>query len=76
MTSNTSLHRLADHMQYQIYGIIRGVHEFQHKEKNYIRLDIRPYLFGMPSKTKMRVPAIHFIKKYDNNDFDDEGETW
>jgi hypothetical protein len=76
MTSSTALHRLADHREYLIYGRILNVGIKDHKEKKYVHIDIRPYLFGTPNKSKMRRPAIAFMNQFDDFDMDEEWESF
>lgn len=75
MTSSTALHRLADHREYLIYGRILNVGIKEHKEKKYVHIDIRPYLFGTPNKSKMRRPAIAFSDQFDDFDLGEEWES-
>lgn len=69
MKSSSSIDRLANRTEYIVYGRIRSVGKKEWKGKNYIHYDVRPYLFGLPTKTKSRIPLIHYIDNYD--EFDD-----
>lgn len=73
MVSTSSIGRLGSKGEYLIYGRIRNIGEKDWKGKTYIHLDIRPYIFGSPVKTKDRKPIIHYIEKYrDYNEDDDK----
>lgn len=72
MKSSSSITRLSDRTEYLIYGRIRSIGTKTWKDKEYIHFSIRPYLFGLPTTTKSRKPAIHFIEKYKDYDFDGE----
>jgi len=72
MKSSSSIMRLSERTQYLIYGRIRNIGTKTWNDKEYIHFSIRPYLFGLPTKTKNRKPAIHFIEKYKDYDFGEE----
>jgi hypothetical protein len=72
MKSSSSITRLSDRTEYLIYGRIRSIGKKTWKDKEYIHFSIRPYLFGLPTMTKTRKPAIHFTEKYKDYDFDEE----
>ena len=69
MVSNSSLARLSRRGQYLIYGRIRNVDQIMIKDKKGVHIDIRPYLFGIPSKQKSRTPGIHYKQKYSDKYF-------
>lgn len=58
---------------YLIYGKIRNVDTIKIKDKPFIKIDIRPYAFGLPKETKHRTPDIAYQKRFDEA-FDDEDE--
>lgn len=63
LTSSTAKWRVAKRTQYIIYGKIKAVREEQIKGEKFIHIDIRPYAFGSPVKTKNRTPVVHYIKQ-------------
>lgn len=69
LTSLTARWRIANRTQYLIYGRIRGVGEKVIKGEKFIHIDIRPYVFGIPTQTKNRTPLVHYIKN--QNDYDE-----
>ena len=75
LTSSTARWRVANRTQYIIYGKIKAVREKEIKGEKFIHIDIRPYAFGSPVKTKNRTPDVHYIKQaidYDEYFPDDE----
>lgn len=71
MKSSSSIDRLANRTEYLIYGRIRSVDIKDWKGKDYVYFNIRPYLFGLPTLTKSRRPAIHY-DKYKDFEFDED----
>jgi len=71
MKSSSSIDRLSNRTEYLIYGRIRSIGTKEWNGKEYIYFNIRPYLFGLPTKTKSRRPAIHYLEKYSDYDYDE-----
>jgi hypothetical protein len=65
IVSVTAESRISSRPQYLIYGRILSVGKINWKGKEYVHIDIRPYLFGIPNATKSRKPGIHYRGKYD-----------
>ncbi len=72
LKSSSSIERLSNRTEYLIYGRIRSIDTKEWKGKDYIYYNIRPYLFGLPIKSKSRKPAIHYIEKYSDFEFDED----
>ncbi|SDH66740.1 HNH endonuclease signature motif containing protein [Chitinophaga filiformis] len=71
LVSTSAIARFGEKKEYLIYGRIRGIGKKSWKGKDYIHYDIRPYLFGLPTKTKSRRPPIHYIDKWNGFDVGD-----
>jgi len=65
--SMTSIARLSQRTRYIVYGIIRDVLEKKINRKDYIHIDIRPYIAALPNKFVDKTPLIHW-KNYTEED--------
>ncbi|REC42019.1 HNH endonuclease [Chryseobacterium sp. 5_R23647] len=64
MISTSSYIRLSHRTEYLIYGKIRTIENRMINGKEYIYINIRPYLFGLALRTKTRRPSIHYRDKF------------
>jgi len=65
IVSVTAEARISSRPEYLVYGRILSIGKKDWKGKEYVHIDIRPYLFGIPNATKSRKPAIHYKDKFD-----------
>jgi hypothetical protein len=72
--SSSAKWRTSNRNVYMIYGKIRNV-DFEIKDsRKIIKIDIRPYCFGLPEKRIDRKPDIAYMKEFDEVFEDEENE--
>ncbi|WP_149304956.1 HNH endonuclease signature motif containing protein [Pareuzebyella sediminis] len=69
ITSSTATWRIGRRPIYLVYGKILDVSETIEKKEKRLLIDIRPYAFGIPNKSKQRTPDIHY-RDIDYNDYE------
>ncbi|GEP51957.1 hypothetical protein FNO01nite_26290 [Flavobacterium noncentrifugens] len=62
ITSATAGWRIARRPIYAVYGKILNIEQVIENEKEYIRIEIRPYAFGLAIEKKDKTPLIHYLK--------------
>jgi 5-methylcytosine-specific restriction endonuclease McrA len=70
LTTNTSICRLGERSIYLIYGQIRNVGTITRNSKNYVHIDVRPYLVTQPTKIIDRTPLIAYKRQFNDIDWD------
>lgn len=70
LTTNTSICRLGERSIYLIYGQIRNVGTITRNSKNYVHIDVRPYLVTQPTKIIDRTPLIAYKRQFADIDWD------
>ena len=65
LTSSTAATRLSDRTVYIVYGVIRSTDEKDINGKEFMKLDIRPYVFGLPTERKDRLPYLQISHPQD-----------
>lgn len=60
ITSTTAHGRISERPIYLVYGKILNITEQEMDGNKRLKIEIRPYAFGIPNKSKRRKPAIHY----------------
>ncbi|SEG31865.1 HNH endonuclease [Halpernia humi] len=60
ITSSTASWRIGRRPVYLVYGKIIDIQEIEKDGEKTLLIDIRPYAFGIPNKSKQRTPDIHY----------------
>lgn len=69
ITSSTATWRIGNRPIYLVYGKILDVSEVLENGEKRLLIDVRPYAFGIPNKSKERKPDIHY-RDIDYSDYE------
>ncbi len=67
VATHTALTRLMGHYVFIVYGRIKSIGKISIRDKQHIKIDIRPLLAGIPIQKMDRTPDIAYIRDFENN---------